>query len=337
MTHELVFPLSTMAVVFFAIIPLATVCCNGALAWRRRRATAWADVGSPTTFLLLLAPTVVPLAWLVSAAVHQVESYPSLAACLYDHVGAQSCLDAPLLLASLAGVIVLASLERARRSGPGLDAPPLPQEHPLVQRVWSLRARHGALRDLRVQVTSECAIPVFTTGWFRPRVVMDACFVHASDDAMLLAALLHERAHLRHRDNLRRFVAACSLSLNPLGGLLLREYAHWRQALEARCDQEAVAHGARPLALAQSIVQAAKFECGESSSCRAVGLACQDMSALRLRLALLMEGGEGPRADGGYVAFGLLLAWATLGPHLLRRPGVLEAWHQGVERLFLSM
>lgn len=330
--NEWIFPLTALLLTCLVWMPVMTWLCERVLAWRRAHARVWADIGSPTTFMLLVAPTLIPLAWLTSSALHLIESYPALDACALDEEG---CQEALILLCLIVVTSLLGSAGRIMQDRAPLSIQPLGGEDPLVRRVHALCARHPLLCALRVSVASHGTIPVFTTGWLRPRVVMDACFVQSADDAMLIATLLHERAHVHHRDGLCHIIARICFTLNPAGAWLRHEYTHWRHAIEARCDHEAVKQGGERLALAQSLVRAAKFECGTSTPCaRLCGLTGDpDLSTLKLRIALLLEGGITPTRSTGHLVILALLFGCILMPHL-SGTGMLDLLHVEVERLY---
>lgn len=313
-------------------IPMMTWLCARLLSWRRTHARVWADVGSPTTFMLLIAPTMIPLVWLTSSTIHLIESYPVLEACLLD---TGSCQEALILLGLIGLVFVLTCIRQMVRDHVPPHMSLLPPEHPLTVHVNELCATHDVLSKLDVSVISHCEVPVFTTGWLKPRVVLDACFVQSVDDAMLTATLLHERAHVHHRDGLCHLLARMCFTLNPARALLHHEYLHWRQAIEARCDHEAVTRGGEALALAQSLVHAAKFECGTSSPCTSLcGLTGDtELSMLKLRIALLCEGGITPTRSKGHLVILALLLGCICTPHLSGL-SLLDIWHIEVERLY---
>ena len=333
MISEWLFPLTALLLTWALLMPAATLLCALLLSWRRKRARVWADVGAPTTFMLLIAPTLGPLIWLTSATVHLIESYPVLQACMLQ---AEACHEALILLGLIGALTALVCAGRLFYEHAPVRIQPVSPGDPVCQRVRQLCARHELLRGLDVSVAAHCPIPVFTTGLLWRRVVLDACFVQSADDAMVIAALLHERAHVLHRDCLRHLLTKICFTLNPASRLLGGEYMHWRHALEARCDHHAITHGAEPLALAQSLVSAARFECGTSASCAppSFGLTGQrDLSTLKLRLALLLEGGITPSSSKGHVAILLGLTACLILPHL-SGSGLLDLLHIQVERLY---
>ncbi|MDH5490556.1 MAG: hypothetical protein OEY14_01140 [Myxococcales bacterium] len=340
---ELIFPLSALLITFFGIIPLLTLLSARLLA-RRRRAGRWIDFGSDSTFTLLVAPTLLPLGWLVSAALHQSEPSRALRACLIDHE-ATSCLDAIVLLGLLGSILGLLLLRHGWRERSAETGTALALSEPLAARIRRLVEADARLAGLRVVVVRRGPAPVFLHGLLRPRIALDACFARDSDDAILRAALLHERAHLRARDTMRLLLAGICRELNPLGHLLVADFERWRRAREARCDSEAIHMGGEPLALAEGILRAARFRCSEWISPDLLGLVGHDALTLRLRVALLTRSARGSQIEraasgtepgrprlGAQLLLGLALLGLIVLPHL-GGPGVLEHFHFAVEDL----
>lgn len=329
---ELIFPLAAITVTFALIIPALSMLSALVLRAKRRRARSWSSFGSEANFALIIAPTLLPLLWLISSALHQSESADKLQICALDHVQGTTCADAIILLGALLIGSITSILVRRSRERPMLNLRYLDAQAPQVQRVRSLSAGHEHLRGLSIFVATCCPEPVFTLGLWRARVVLDACFVRDADDEMIIAALLHERAHIRGFDNLRGFIARLCLGLNPAGSLLRQELHHWRRAREAQCDALAVSDGGQPLALAQSIIRAARFRCAGLVPEHMSALCGHDELSIKLRLALLMhEPARHPRTLGHVIiALGLILVITT--PHL-PGAGALELFHFEVERL----
>ena len=334
---ELVFPIAAVAVTFLLIIPAFTLLSRAALAARRKRVASWAEFGADATFAWLVAPTLLPLLWLTSSALHQSEPAQRLDACLVDHVLSTTCLDAVALLGLLLVGMASAVALHAWRERPRFTLDRLPDDHRLARRVAALTGAHPALKSLDVSVARRAPAPIFTVGWLRPRIILDACFAHDADDAMLRAALLHERAHAASFDTLRGSLVRLCLAVNPAGRWLAADLARWHHAREALCDSEAVHLGGEPLALAQGIVRAARFRCAGLGACAAL-LCGHDRAALKLRLNLLLNGGALPLPTRtiGHAALAVAVAAVLLAPHL-QAAGPLEHFHFEVERLLHTL
>lgn len=332
---ELVFPLAAISATFFVVIPLLTLMSIAVLRHRRSHETIWARFGSGGTFALLVAPTAVPFLWLGSSAAHQSEPSQALESCLLDHIQGSNCADA-LFLTGVVGLgFLVAAAVRARSESPNLSLKRLDSHHPLQLRLAEIISRNRLLAGLHVDVVASSPEPVFTTGWLRTRCYLDACFVESADDKMLSAALLHERAHITAYDNLRCFAVRLALAMNPMGRLLEKDFLRWRQAREADCDSHAVFTGGEPLALAQSIIQAAKFRCAGPLQCGIAALSGTDVAALKLRVALLLDGPPRPQRTTGHPILFMAVAAALIGPHM-DAFAFLDQFHIAVERLVHS-
>ena len=96
-------------------VPLATLAVLG---WFRRTRHANAPIerrGSTTALLLLLAPSLGALLWLVSAALHLAEPGGAHAFCALDHGELETCVDALLFAGLLTGVMAASVGYRATR------------------------------------------------------------------------------------------------------------------------------------------------------------------------------------------------------------------------------
>lgn len=329
---ELLFPVSAVLVTFALLIPALTLLSQGVLARTRRRALTWAEFGSDATYAWLVAPTLLPMAWLLSSALHQSEPSQAPASCLIEHATSTTCLDAIALVTLLLGGGALLVVRRLWVERAPLRVEPLDATDHLARRVAAITAADARLRRLRACVLRHGPAPVLTAGRLRPRVFLDACFVRDSDDAVLRSALLHELVHVQGRDTLRGFAGRLLLAMNPAASRLVPDFERWREAREALCDGEAVALGGEPLALAQGIVRAARFRCAGLGACGAALLGGPGRSPLHLRLALLLDGPPRPRASRGHLGLALALTAAVVIPHV-PSADLLEHFHYAVETL----
>lgn len=332
---ELVFPLAAVIATFFVLIPLLTIVSRAVLAIRRRRGPSWASFGSEVTFAWLVAPTLLPVLWLTSSALHQTEPGRTAQSCFFDHVEATTCVDTLLLLGFLIVGMVATVGSRLWREWPRVMLRRLDDEHALRRRVSEVVAGDVHLRSLRIIVVRDSANPICTLGLLRPVVVIDACFVREADAKMLRAALLHEHAHIVGRDTLRSFVARLCLMANPAGALLGPDFERWRNAREAGCDGEAVHRGGDALALAESLVHAARFRCGGLSP-HSAALCGHGGATLKLRLTLLLNGPPAPTRTLGHLVLAVGAWAAVIAPHV-GSSGLLEYFHFEVERLLHAL
>lgn len=184
---------------------------------------------------------------------------------------------AALLFAALCGwaLVEPASAERVPN---GLLWGALPFAAVLVRAAWrAVRSLMSAHRDLTVG----------TAGLFRPRIILLPRIAAALDARALAAAFAHERAHARHRDPLRLWLAQLGSDvLWPWPAAHVR-FLYWKQALELARDEEARLEGTAGADLAAAILAAVRLGCGRSPlSAATLG---GDESVLEDRIAHLMR------------------------------------------------
>ncbi len=329
--NELIFPIAAVLMVFFIIIPALTLVSRHQLGRKRASAKSWADFGSESTFAWIVAPTLLPIMWFVSSAFHQTEATQE--ACIIDHAQATTCDDAIFLVGFLLIGIVLSVAFRTWRENPKLDLSYLGEDNRYFRRVESIFNTVNLTLRARVLIVQNAPEPIFTIGWLRPSIVLDACFLDAADDEMILAALLHEVAHISGFDTFRGFIGRLCLGINPVGYLLQNDFQHWQSAREVQCDSVAVAKGGKALALAESIICAARFSTHECTLTTAANLRGQNAAILKLRLAILFEGPTKPLRTSGQVFLVFALISLIFLPHL-QSTGLLEHFHFEVERFF---
>jgi len=104
------------------------------------------------------------------------------------------------------------------------------------------------------------AMPLFATvGLLRPKVVVATNADGVLDQAALAAALAHERAHARHRDPMRVWLAQIVTDMQWPSPWAQRRLEHWLTALELARDEEARAGGASGADLAAAVVAVARL------------------------------------------------------------------------------
>jgi Zn-dependent protease with chaperone function len=290
---DIALPLLGSLFVFGVVMPTCALVSRTILWLLRRQGAHIALHGNGALrYALLIAPTAIPLGWLISACLHQAEAGTGPDVCASPDPPGVLCPDvshfavALVLLATLAALPKLVREYRVPRGSTSLPA-------------MAARARLSALAQgypelvpllHRLVVTDGSDEPIATRGVYAPRVVVDTSFVSALDDPALLGALRHEAEHVRDRDPLRYFVAWWALAANPIGRWGLRsELARWIVARETHCDREAVLAGASAPALAHALVAAARFPHPAATDS---SLAASDIGVLRLRVELLMAYAE---------------------------------------------
>jgi len=101
-------------------------------------------------------------------------------------------------------------------------------------------------------------LAIGTVGLLRSQVVISPDFAGSARPEVLAAALAHEAAHMHARDPLRIWLAQLLADLQwPIAGTQER-LQRWLVSLELRRDDEALATGADPSALAEAILLAAR-------------------------------------------------------------------------------
>ncbi len=134
-----------------------------------------------------------------------------------------------LLLAALCGW-ALVEPATAERVPTCLVAAAVPFVLLLLRALWR---GVGALRQAGGQVD------IGVVGLWRPRIVVSGCVVATLDGSALAAALAHERAHARHRDPLRIWLANFATDLLWPWGAATQRLRVWARALELARDEEA--------------------------------------------------------------------------------------------------
>ena len=305
--------------IYLAFAGLCTLGVKVGLRRRLRQIETPQAFDTPGVFAALVLATAFPLLWLMSAAFHIGNSGLTRACCqwLFESNGDWR----QIFFLTGAGLVVgyqiyaLAKRWRARHGphGSGRSA----QVRDRVARVAEGDPGLEAFAE-RITVV-DCADQICAVrGAFRPRIEIAADLVTRLDDEALRAALLHEAAHLRHRDPVRNFAAEFARVFNPFSPLLADEFRAWRFAREIGCDRAAVDAGARPVHLAEAIVTSARAATGhQAADCQLCG---GEASALESRVQLLLATGDTPDhrcPDQGLQSFGWAAMVALLVPHLL--------------------
>jgi len=330
---EATFPLLGTAFVVLIVLPAFALLAKAGLVLLERDEVGGPLHGLNLRYVLLTGSSALPIAWLLSAGLHQAETAKSALACLFDHDTAELCFEPGFFALMLAVVVVAASI-RAMRMHRGVRVSSTDAARTLLGRVARITSSDPVLGSLRdcVVVTDDDGFALGTHGLLKPRVFVGTAFAARLSDEMLASALGHEAEHVRALDPLRYLILQLALAVNPFGRFLLEPHAvRWQAAREAHCDREAVILGAAPLPLADAIVRAARPGARE-----VVALGARDTAVLKFRIGMLLAFAEraparcchqGPSALP--VAFVLLLI-ALLLPHQTGT-AALDALHTGAE------
>ncbi|HEV3115215.1 MAG TPA: M56 family metallopeptidase [Candidatus Binataceae bacterium] len=144
-----------------------------------------------------------------------------------------------------------------------------------------------AWRALRSLASPDKGIAVATVGVLRPRIVISPRIVTALDRDALAAAIAHERAHARHRDPLRLWLAQIGTDLLWPWPAAHSRLVSWKRALECARDDEARRTGADGPALAAAILIALRLTRADTPSSGAT--LCGDEAFLKRRVLRLLQ------------------------------------------------
>ncbi|MFL6415911.1 MAG: M56 family metallopeptidase [Bryobacteraceae bacterium] len=198
----------------------------------------------------------------------------------------------------------------------------------------------GILRGIRAVIRSarylkrqeESGAPmILVAGFFRPRIIVSPAVRNSLTDEELAAALRHEEAHARARDNLKRLLVVLCPSTFPF----LRRFgaleAGWRRSAEWAADDAAIQNSTRhAVALASALIRVGRMNAGFAPVPLATSL-FDGPADLRARVERLIEG---PRTYGqlrsGSILYLLALIFLTL---MSLSPELLPASHRFLEVL----
>ena len=181
-----------------------------------------------------------------------------------------------------------------------------------------LRALWALLRE-----PPECAVA--TVGLMAPQIVFSPFLARQLDEPVIRAALAHERAHGRHRDPLRIWLAQLITDLQWPWPQARRRLHVWLEALEWARDEEARRQGVEGSDLAAAVLASVRFLGALSVPQRAALSGTQvaharligDGQALRRRIARLLTPLHARQQTEGRRAPALLVQAAVWIPLLL--------------------
>jgi hypothetical protein len=286
---EIVFPILGAAFVLFCVLPLCALIAKVLVVVLETDALGGPLRHVNLKYAVLTGSSLLPIAWFVSAGVHQAESGNTGLACLFAHDDPAACFESALfafLLVATVGFVWF----RTRRLYGLVQSSSLARAHVQTERIARLLTTHRELADLRgrVHLTDGDEFTIVTRGLFRRGVFVGVTFAESLSDQGLCGALGHEQQHVGSFDPLRYWLLEVAMGLNPCGRFLLAPHvSRWNFAREAQCDRTAVVEGASPLALADAILLAAR-----PHSRQAVALSTDDTAVLRLRVGLLLAFSE---------------------------------------------
>lgn len=329
MIKLLVFPVAAVALTFLVVMPFLSLLSWLYLKWHRSNCS-WQSYATASTYTAIVAPTILSLCWLSSAAAHESESLRFMENCQVDHPS-MHCVDALMIFLIILALFMWGIFKRfgyiyAKHTVSTLD--PLPESSEISTRLRHLTRSVPSLSGVKITVVDNAPFAAMTYGVV-PRIYITKAFLDQNDDEVVLATLLHEASHVRGRDPLRYILADLLLQLNPFGWLLRREFWFWQDAREARCDHLAVCEGADAMALAHGVVKAIKFE-QKASRGYGVNLSGYTRQHIKLRIALLMEGQnirDSRRSTLSVLFFLILLVSFLLLPHQWTAFSLLSVHH----------
>ncbi len=152
---------------------------------------------------------------------------------------------------------------------------------------FALLFARAAIRALWSLVREEGDVVTATVGLLRPWVLFSPYLAKALDDRAIEAALEHERAHARHRDPLRIWLAQSATDLQWPWPQAQKRFQLWILALELARDEEARASGVDGSDLATAILASARL--GRQAILPANAALISDPSTLKERISRLLE------------------------------------------------
>lgn len=126
-----------------------------------------------------------------------------------------------------------------------------------------------------------------TVGLLRPWILFSPHLARTLDQRQVEAALEHERAHARHRDPLRIWLAQLATDLQWPWPQACERLRRWLLALELARDEEALAAGVEGPDLADAILASARF--GQQVNLPLQAALTGEPSALKKRIARLLD------------------------------------------------
>jgi hypothetical protein len=152
---------------------------------------------------------------------------------------------------------------------------------------FALLFGRAAIRAVWSLVRDEGDVVTATVGLLRPWILVSPYLAKALDDRTIEAALAHERAHARHRDPLRIWLAQSATDLQWPWPQAQKRFRLWILALELARDEEARMSGVDGSDLATAILASARL--GRQAILPANAALISDPSTLKARISRLLE------------------------------------------------
>jgi hypothetical protein len=172
-----------------------------------------------------------------------------------------------------------------------VEPDPIPEGMPisliLLSVPFVLLLARAAVRGGWALITDPGDPGTATVGLLRPWIVFSPRLAKSLDDQQIEAALEHERAHARHRDPLRIWLAQLVTDLQWPWPQARERMQRWLIALELARDEEAHSAGTEGTDLAEAIITSARF-CQNANPSTQATLTGQG-AALKERIARLLD------------------------------------------------
>lgn len=179
----------------------------------------------------------------------------------------------------------------------------------------------------------EAEVPVLAlTGVFRQRVVISQGLLEALDAEQLSAALRHEDAHRRSRDNLKRLALLLAPEILPGCHAFVALERAWARVTEWAADEGAAGDARQRLALAEALVRVVRLGCAGMPAGPLATTLLENPLDLEARVGRLLEAPTGAHPGGRYWGAAVGLAGGALAA-LLLQPGTLYSVHWLLEGL----
>lgn len=336
--NELLFPICIFLLVGYIFIPILSLLTQSRIEYIRTNHSTHHSVNHNYLLFWLLLPTVLPLSWMLFNTIHLLYSdilhTSHHSVCVLDHTDFWTDEGILLLLIVSLGMASITKVYIESK----ISANWLETESPLQQsRIHQLFPDQSIPK---IQLVTHCSVAAQSVGIFHPRILLSLDWIEQIDDEMLRATILHEMAHIQTGDLRTSTLLKMGLVFNPTKSILKSSIYLWTQNKELNADQLAIQNGANQLALAQSIINALRWQRRHSTPMKLFGCYLEDDSSrylLKLRLMKLTERHQNIEVQNTFNSvwtLGILVFLTT--PHLL----VIDAFdtiHHAIEQLALYL